>query len=43
MKPAHRRAQARIDILETASYYREAAGPAAALRFARPERRGGAT
>jgi len=34
VKPARRRAQARTDILDTARYYREAAGAAVARRFA---------
>lgn len=34
MKPARRRPQARTDILDTARYYREAAGAAVAQRFA---------
>ena len=34
MKPARRHAQARTDILDTARYYREAAGVAVAQRFA---------
>ena len=34
MKPARRRLQARNDILDTARYYREAAGAAVARRFA---------
>lgn len=34
MKQARRRAQAQIDILDTARHYREAAGAATAQRFA---------
>lgn len=34
MKPTRRRAQTRTDILDTARYYREAAGAATAQRFA---------
>jgi toxin ParE1/3/4 len=34
VKPARRRTQARTDILDTARYYREAAGAAVSQRFA---------